>query len=759
MLIISGMIVLISGAAFALVYDAYFDQQRQRLIETVTSRARLMESLASAENVRHEDAASKRFPKTHELLRAAHARFHGFGETGEFTLARREGQKIVFLLSHRHHDLTNPKPVPWNSTLAEPMRRALSGKSGIFVGLDYRGERVLAAHEPVGIINLGIVAKIDLSEIRAPFLTAGFILLGVVFLVLLAGAAFVLRVMAPILDDHELAELALMNASEGIVITNPDTTIIRVNDSYSEITGFAAKEVLGKKPSDFKSGKHSKEFYAEMWRELNKTGTWTGEIWDRAKSEETYLKMLTITAIKDVWGAVRHYVGMFHDVTRLRRVEERLQSLAFHDQLTKLANRNLFIENLQREINLAKRNEEALVLLFIDLDRFKQVNDIQGHLIGDQLLIEVANVLRKTVRSTDIVARLGGDEFAAILPGVSQPEHVIRVAQGMVDAVAQRFIIDGHELHIGCSIGIAMYPKDGTDWDTLFQNADGAMNAAKDDGKGTCRFFSEEMQETSRLRIELESGLRTALANDEFRLHYQPQIRLADGQYVGAEALVRWQRSSGELIAPDNFIPLAEESELIIGLGEWIMRTACAQAALWGYGEGDPRRMAVNVSSRQLRNDNFVSMVSKALSDSGLPPSSLEIEITETSIINSMLEATERLSQVQAMGVNIAIDDFGTGYSSLAYLQQLPVDTLKIDRSFIGAIGHDHRALALTQSIIALASHMNLETVAEGIEEEAQLQQLNRLGCRLGQGYFFSRPINPEDMGRWQADFASGNLS
>jgi len=442
------------------------------------------------------------------------------------------------------------------------------------------------------------------------------------------------------------------------------------------------------------------------------------------------------------------------DSTKAEEVEAQLQSLTFQDQLTTLANRALFVEHLQRCIGLAKRNNESLALFFIDLDRFKQVNDTHGHIIGDSLLVEVANVLRGSIRSTDILARLGGDEFAAILPGVKQPEQIAKVAQAIVDKLSKPLAIEGNKLHIGSSIGIALYPKDGEDWDTLFKNADGAMDAAKEAGKGTYRFFSAEMQESSRMRIEMESGLRTAIAEQEFLLHYQPQIRLADRQYVGAEALVRWQRKNGDLIPPDRFIPIAEDSELIVSLGEWIMKTACAQGAAWGYGVDNDRRMAVNVSSRQLRDDSFVTMVSDALATSGLPPRSLEIEITETAVINSIEQATERLAQLQAMGVHIAIDDFGTGYSSLSYLQRLPVNTLKIDRCFINALGHDERALALTQSIIALARHMKLETVAEGIEEEEHLQELHKLGCRLGQGYFFSKPMEPKHMETWRTEFS-----
>ncbi|NGZ28612.1 MAG: EAL domain-containing protein, partial [Magnetococcales bacterium] len=543
-----------------------------------------------------------------------------------------------------------------------------------------------------------------------------------------------------------MAEKVFVNAGEAIIITDIDAKIIDVNPAYSAITGYRREEILGLNPKVLKSGRHPPEFYQKMWQTIRETGTWEGEIWDRRKNGEIYPKWLSISSIRDKDGRATHYVGIFMDISRQKSTEEQLERLAYYDPLTNLANRALFRERLTHEMAMAARHERSLAVFFIDLDRFKYVNDTMGHAAGDELLQIVAKKLHTRVRASDTVARMGGDEFTIILTGAVRPEAISHIAQEMLDDIRTPLEIQGVEVRIGGSIGIAVYPQDGTDYTTLTKHADMAMYLAKEKGRNNYQFFSQELQTRIFDRITLEDELHKAVTNQEFLLHYQPQYDLASNRVVGVEALVRWRQQGKGMVSPATFIPLAEETGLILPMGEWILETALRQTTLW-HGQGaDNLRIAVNLSPKQFQQPTLLPLVAKLLEETSLPPTALELEITESTLMGNLEESIAIMKRLRELGIALALDDFGTGYSSLGYLKRFPVNTLKIDQSFVRELTCDSKDTVIIQAIIGLAHTMDLTVVAEGVETPFQLEFLREQGCDQVQGYLLSKPLPSQDV-------------
>ena len=546
-------------------------------------------------------------------------------------------------------------------------------------------------------------------------------------------------------DKLRQAAKVMEYSTNGIAITNANTEFVAVNKAFTQITGFTEAEILGKPTKALKSGEHTKEFYQRMWTLINTTGHWEGEIWNRRKSGEIFLEWLHITVIKDEQtDEVTHYMAIFSDITARKQTEQKLAYLAHYDDLTGLAKRSLFYEMVDRALRKAERSKRFMAVLFLDLDRFKYVNDTWGHAIGDLLLKDVASRLTNCLRRGDNIARLGGDEFTAVLENVNSTDEVVRIVKRIIDAMQLPFHLDGNEAFVTASVGISLYPNDGNDVETLIRNADAAMYRAKESGKNNYEFFTSNMTGQASQRLSLETKLRYALERNELKLYYQPQMHLASGHIVGVEVLLRWQHPEMGLVHPQTFIPLAEETGLIVEIGEWVLRRACLQHQRWRDNGQPMLRMAVNLSPRQFKNSSLMTRVLQVLEETHMDPCFLELEITESMLMQDTGASSEILHKFKEMGVQLAIDDFGTEYSSLSYLKKFPISKLKIDQSFIRGIPQDKDDMAITRAIIALARSLNLSVVAEGVENKSQLIFLKAAKCDEVQGYFIGQPV-PED--------------
>ncbi len=547
-------------------------------------------------------------------------------------------------------------------------------------------------------------------------------------------------------SEEKLCQAAKVFEStmEGVVITNTAGDIVAVNPAFSDITGYSEAEVLGKNPRIRQSGRHDKSFYQAMWASIQEHGNWRGEIWNRRKTGETYPEWLTINTVKDESGNIVNYVAVFTDISQMKRSEQELNYLAHHDPLTGLANRLLLDARLEYAIQHAHREGSSLAVLFLDLDRFKTINDSLGHPIGDQLLKSVAALLGTCVRGEDTVARLGGDEFVIVLEGVGDASITSEMAKKILLSLNKRYDLDGHAVYVSASIGISTYPEDGRDGTTLLKNADAAMYLAKEEGRNTFRFYSTKLTRKAHDRLNLESDLRRAIEKQEFILYFQPQVDVSSGDIVGAEALIRWQHPQFGIIPPLRFIPLAEETGLILHLGDWALSAACEQLSAWLTSGLPPFTLAVNLSPRQFQHCDLIKQLRAVLDATGLPPWLLELEITEGAIMKRGQEAVATLHAVKDLGLKLAIDDFGTGYSSLAYLRRFPIDTLKIDQSFMRDIPRDTGAMEIAVTIISMAHNLRMQVLAEGVETQEQLAFLKRNSCNTYQGFLSSRPVTAE---------------
>jgi len=535
------------------------------------------------------------------------------------------------------------------------------------------------------------------------------------------------------------------NTAEGILITDAYFNVLEVNQAYLNITGYEREEVIGEKPVVMNTGLHNQQYYDDLWRTLREEGKWVGEIWSRRKNGESYPEWLSISAVVDSKKIVQNYVAVFTDITLRKQSEERLQFLANHDALTHLPNRTLLQERIEQGLLRTKRSHGKLAILFIDLDRFKIINDTLGHHAGDMLLQEAARRLKDCLRVSDTVARQGGDEFVVLIEDFADVQYLSAVARKIMNVLGQPFILLSQELYISASIGISVYPEDGMDIFSLLKNADVAMYRAKESGKNTFQFYAAESNVHSVERLALENSLRRALERKEFVLHFQAKVNLRTGKIIGAEALLRWQHPELGLVKPADFISLAEETGLIIPIGAWVLEEACRVAYGWKKAAGRSIRVGVNLSARQFREDDLHQTIANALMQSGLTADCLELEITESMIMQNAEHAAELLQHFRELGTLVLIDDFGTGYSSLGYLKHFPIDSLKIDRSFVRDIPQDSDDMAITQAIIALARSLDLKVVAEGVENQEQLKFLREQGCDLMQGYLFSLPLPAEE--------------
>jgi diguanylate cyclase (GGDEF)-like protein/PAS domain S-box-containing protein len=541
-------------------------------------------------------------------------------------------------------------------------------------------------------------------------------------------------------EQLKLAAKVFEQSAEGVIITDAEHRILMVNRAFTSITGYSAAEALGLTPRLMASGRHDRQFFQNLWAVVHELGYWQGEMWNRRKDGDLYPELVSISQVLDAEGKVSHYVGIFSDISEHKASQERIQKLAYFDALTGLPNRSLLADRVSQALSRMERNNEALALIFLDLDRFKNVNDSLGHRIGDELLIQVAGRLKATLREEDTVSRLGGDEFILVLPRTSA-EGATHVVEKILAVLARPYHIELHELSITPSLGIAMYPGDGDSYETLSMCADAAMYRAKQGGRNTFRFFTREMQERSERTLHLENALRRVLDNQQLQLHYQPQIALDSKQIIGAEALLRWQHPELGMISPADFIPVAEDSGLILPIGEWVLREAVRQMKTWMEAGMAPMVMAVNLSAIQFRQANLPELVSGVLAEFDLQPECLELELTEGVAMEDPLAAIEMMNVLHARGIRLSIDDFGTGYSSLSYLKRFKVYKLKIDQSFVRDISCDPDDEAIVDAIIGLSKSLGLQTIAEGVETAEQLDFLRRKGCAEGQGYLFGRPM------------------
>jgi len=535
-----------------------------------------------------------------------------------------------------------------------------------------------------------------------------------------------------------------VKSANAIMVTDERGTVLSINPAFREITGYGEEDILGRTPALLSSGRHDPAFYAGMWSALKDNGEWQGEIWNRRKSGEIYLEWLHIVAAGDDAGGPLQYIAMFYDVGHFSNAKDRLYELANHDSLTGLPNRSLCKDRLQQAIAQARRTSGAVGVLFIDLDRFKEINDTLGHATGDQVLMDFSWRLVHAIRDTDTAARLGGDEFVVIAPGLAREDDIRVVANKIIQSLAEPFVIDGRDLYVGASVGVAVYPTHGKSGDDLLRQADAAMYAAKGVGGNACYFFDDSLEHHREQRLDMDAALRRALPQGQLRLAYQPQVAASDGRLVGVEALLRWDRPGHGTVAPDLFIPLAEETGLILSIGEWVLRTACLQLVTWRDEGLPPVRMAVNVTARQLNDVEFARRVLALLEETGIPAEQLELEITESHLMENLHTGLANLTRLRECGVAVAVDDFGTGYSSLGRVRSLPIDRIKIDRSFVVDLNTNADSYAVAHAIIAMANAMRLEVIAEGVEHAEQASLLAGIRCHEFQGYLYGKPQSPE---------------
>lgn len=529
------------------------------------------------------------------------------------------------------------------------------------------------------------------------------------------------------------------HSREAILITDKNNRILAINEAFTRTMGYTIDDLRGKGPNVLSAGGTSNHIYESLWRALKSDGFWQGELTDRRKDGSTYPKWVSISASHDENGEILNYVASFTDISEIKATQERVYYLAHHDSLTGLLNRFSLEERLSQALNAASRNKHHIAVMFIDMDRFKVVNDTLGHQAGDVLLIEVSKRLKGAVRESDIVARVGGDEFVVVLTSMTDDFRAVRSATAILQSLTQAYNISNRQVFSSPSIGISIFPADGVETETLMKNADIAMYHAKAQGRNNYQFFTESLNTFASQRLELETDLRRAIELKQFELFYQPQIRTQDMTIYGCEALVRWRHPELGLVAADKFVPLAEETKLIVPIGDWVLEEACRQHRRWRNECNRRVRIAVNLSAQQLRLPDLVERIERLMNQYGLSGSDLELEVTESVAMSDPKLAIEILGRIRSLGIDLAIDDFGTGYSSLAYLKLLPIQTLKLDRTFVSGISSSDGAISA--ATLALAHNLGLKVVAEGVENRAQRDFLIGLKCDYLQGYLFAKPM------------------
>jgi len=541
-----------------------------------------------------------------------------------------------------------------------------------------------------------------------------------------------------------------------IVISDVHGIIEYVNPAFEKITGYSPDDIIGKNLVFFSSDRQSKKFYAHMWSTLLSGKVYRNSLMNKRKDGSIFHAEITITPLVDENADITHFIATARDISDEIRNKVQLTHLVQHDSLTNLPNRNLFLDRLQQAISKAHQHHRLVAVLFLDLDRFKSINDSLGRTAGDQLLQQLSERFKKTIREGDTIARFGGDEFVILLDDFDSDNSLSLIAQKILNSLAIPFEIKGHEIFISASIGISMYPTDSDNPSQLIENADMAMDKAKKSGGNCCEFYTTEINNGVIEKLSIETGLRSALELDQFELHYQPLMDLRNRHIDGAEALLRWHHPKKGMVRPDQFIPVAEESGLIIPIGAWVLKQACIQCKKWHRQGLTDLKISVNLSVRQFRDNNLVNMITEALQVADLKPSYLTLEITESSIMDNAKDTIKNLHLLRNAGIHLSIDDFGTGYSSLAYLKRLPIDTIKIDRSFVQEIDTNSDDRSIVQAIIAMGHSMNINIVAEGVEKIEHLNFLNEQHCDAVQGYLISKPVPADEFSElsmeWQLE-------
>lgn len=555
-------------------------------------------------------------------------------------------------------------------------------------------------------------------------------------------------------EAEQRVAAVVFQSLQAVMVTNARAVILRVNEAFSHLTGYAPEEVIGRTPKLLRSGHHDEAFYGAMRASIARSGRWQGEIWDRHKSGAVFPKLMTITAVPDARGEVTHMVATYLDLSERKRAEEQIHQLAFYDALTGLPNRALLHERLNQAMNGSVRSGQQGALLLLDLDNFKRINDSLGHRLGDDLLQQAGQRLLACVQDGDTVARTGGDEYVVLLPelctshrqAAGKAEHM---GERILQALGQAYVLEGEALSCTASMGLVLFAGNQTPVEELLKQAELAMYQAKRDGRGRLHFFDTALEATTQQRMQLERELDQAIARDQLCLHYHPQVA-RDGSIYGAEALIRWQHPQRGLVSPSAFIPLAEETGQILALGQWVLRTACRQLAQWQRQPGHAARiLAINVSALQFLQEDFVSQVEQILGETGIDPARLKLELTESLLVDKIDQVIAKMHALKALGLQLSLDDFGTGYSSLAYLKRMPLDQLKIDQSFVRDLLQDANAAAIAQSITSLARSLGLTVVAEGVESADQRDTLAAMGCGIYQGYYYSPPLPLQEYETW----------
>jgi len=555
-------------------------------------------------------------------------------------------------------------------------------------------------------------------------------------------------------DDNEeifekYKELQVFDAlyestNNGVLVTTHDGVILSANKAFEMLTGYSEEYLIGKNPRIFKSQKHNSAFYAEMWNRLQHKHQFEGEIWNRCRDGRTIPFWLDIRAVME-HGVVFHYVGVYVDLSEKLQADRKMSFMAHHDTLTQLPNRESFNQQLKHAIYLAKSDKQRLALLSIDLDRFKIINDTMGHNIGDELIKEVALGLKNILKESDILARPGGDEFLVLLENIRSENEAAQLATNVAELFHKSFEIHGHSIHTSASIGIAIFPEDAEDQTGLIKAADSAMHQAKNKGKNSFEFFTSELSSRVSRSMKLENALHKAIENKELFLSFQPQHLFESNKLVSAEVLLRWDSKEFGLVSPDEFIPIAEESGLIIEIGEWVFRQSCKAVRAFKGIYPELKHIAVNVSSEQFNSYDIISKFPAMVEEQGILTSDIEIELTERSVMEQTESGNNILLKLRSLGFKISVDDFGTGYSSMSYLKSLPIDVVKVDKSFIDGLPHDEGDTVIVKAILALIQNLGYETVAEGVEYKEQAKMLRELGCDIAQGYLFSKPLTYSD--------------
>ena len=699
------------------------------------------------------------------MLITMFARARSLGESGELAICAPLAADMQCFPTTLTPTVFKSQPARVNGKLL-PMSYALQGHSGIIYTHDYRKQNVVAAYSPIGALGLGMVLKVDTAELYQPIREQFYYVLPLLILLVLMGGLLLRWQMMPLvyklvrsereardanlrLQESESRERAVVNSvDEGIVVINERGIIESFNPAAERIFGYTALEIIGRNVALLMPEPYSNEHDGYINNYLN-TGEAVilgmgREVTGLRKHGSCFPVDLRVSEMR--LDDRRMFIGVLRDITERKEAQQRILYLATHDALTNLPNRTLLYDRITQAIAQAHRSGCYVAVIFIDLDKFKIINDSLGHDTGDLLLQAVAAKLSVGLRAGDTVARQGGDEFIIVLPSLKGMEDAAVAAQKLLSSLSEPFMVKTYELHTGASIGISMYPGDGQDVDTLLRNSDTAMYHAKEDGRNNYQFFAAHMNTIAAERLSLETKLRHALERDEFLLYYQPIVLCESGAVIGTEALLRWQQPQSGWILPAQFIPVAEDTGLIGPLGEWVFKTACLQVRTWlDAGYAIPH-VAINLSTRQFRQRNLVQVIAKIMSDAGVEPQYIEIEITESLLMERTEEAISKLQALSDMGIRISIDDFGTGYSSLSYLKRFPIDKLKIDQSFVRDVATDPDDAAIVVAIIAMAHSLDVKVVAEGVETAELLDFLRRHGCDECQGYYFARPMPAVDV-------------